>query len=376
MRRGEWANRVDPAGGYPAGLMFEEVGFTEVPSNYQLPNIWRRSEWDRKKRQSDFLRKKSGKKNEYTVLEGENAYMTESVVYEKGRKITIEEEDTEINERENERKGKKRKIVPIEDEIEYENRRGNLQEELNEQLRRNAEATARDAELRARREKEEYVREENYVDISVSSTNVNSNGLILPDPIKTLFPISQGTGDNSERVGRQIVLNNIQWWFMVQSKDDDAVNFNATKTRLMLVKDLQNNGNGANILDVLTATNVDAYIDLDNEQRFEIIWDTYLCHHVTAITPTITTTETLSVLFPLTSFPDVKTEPGGRVARKSHVVEGNYCPPEAEKIDFNQSLVANFTALTSVNYFFIFFGDHGGHKGNIEGRIRVLYSEE
>jgi len=218
-------------------------------------------------------------------------------------------------------------------------------------------------------------REEKFVDITIGTLNSNVNGDIFPIPGLTLFQIQQGSDDN-ERIGFSVKLKDIEWWFRVYVTQQNNLYDKPSMTRLMLVRDKQNNPNVAptvgNILQ--GPSDIDCYQKLENEKRFDILYDIKLKHDIKSTVPLIETTQTTTVVPPNLVFGNVHlTTQGWQCIRESHIVEGKFEAEENEWILFNTNNSNTFTSLTSKNYFFVFFGDHNGMKGKIEGKIRIKY---
>lgn len=85
----------------------------------------------------------------------------------------------------------------------------------------------------------------------------------------TLCPLPLGDGP-SARIGRQVTLTSVQ---LNYSLDIHHTETNVIYLRVLLVIDKQCNGVGANWLDIMSETSVHAYRNLDNVDRFVIIYD-------------------------------------------------------------------------------------------------------
>lgn len=129
------------------------------------------------------------------------------------------------------------------------------------------------------------------VDRAVTTTDINTTGAVV-----LLNGLSLGT-DYSNRIGRKVYMTSVQFSGYVQA-DAAAVATGAAVTsytqqvRLLIVYDRQPNGAAPAVTDVLTVAAPQAQLNLNNRDRFKILFDK---HYVfgpvvaQAAAPTITT---------------------------------------------------------------------------------------
>ena len=111
-----------------------------------------------------------------------------------------------------------------------------------------------------------YPTELKFLDLN---TNINSVNPIVPFGYNTMCPIPLGDGP-SARIGRQVTLTSVQ---LDYTFDIHHTETNVIYLRVCLVIDKQCNGAAAAWLDIFSQTSVLSYRNLDNVDRFVVIYD-------------------------------------------------------------------------------------------------------
>jgi len=93
-------------------------------------------------------------------------------------------------------------------------------------------------------------------------------GNTTPD-ITLLNGVATGT-DFTQRIGRKIVMKSLYLRGYVESKDTTTTN---CLWRTLIVYDNQSNGAAPIITDILKSSNVTSHVNLDNRDRFKILFD-------------------------------------------------------------------------------------------------------
>jgi len=101
-----------------------------------------------------------------------------------------------------------------------------------------------------------------YLDTAVATYACSTAGSVT-------YISGTSTGDDANsRDGRQIDIRTVQLSGMIYPEDDTTVPCHA---RVMLVLDQQPNGALATIADILAAASSDAFMNLDNRDRFRVL---------------------------------------------------------------------------------------------------------
>ncbi len=113
-------------------------------------------------------------------------------------------------------------------------------------------------------------KEYKFFDTTLTSTDFVSTGQIFDSVCK----IAQGTGE-SQRIGRKLIIRSIEYRWLLQLKQFDAaaVPGNPDSCRLIFYLDKQCNGAVATTLDILRTAALQSNSELENQMRFEIIYD-------------------------------------------------------------------------------------------------------
>ncbi len=113
-----------------------------------------------------------------------------------------------------------------------------------------------------------------FLDTAVDDAIIASGGVITP----TVNVVAQGVGE-SARVGRKCTLRSIMWRGALSLPEGELQGAPGPgeRFRLILYQDKQANGATAAALDILETVTVDAYRNLANVGRFQILFD----HHTT-----------------------------------------------------------------------------------------------
>nr|QXP07659.1 MAG: putative capsid protein [Arizlama virus] len=106
--------------------------------------------------------------------------------------------------------------------------------------------------------------EKKYIDIALANYAGDTTGSVTP-----LNVCNEGTGV-SQRIGRKTCLKSVQVRGMIQTTDEIVAN---NMVRLMLVWDKQVNGVTATIAEILSAATSASFMNLDNRERFVVLWD-------------------------------------------------------------------------------------------------------
>lgn len=117
--------------------------------------------------------------------------------------------------------------------------------------------------------------EKKYLDTAIAWTGDNSTGMV-----QSICLIAQGTTDQT-RIGTKLIVRNIniRWWATLDSQTTGP---NGQLVRLMVVQDLQANGAQAAVTDVLKSANQSAFRNLDNDERFKVLYDKWQTINPTA----------------------------------------------------------------------------------------------
>ena len=102
------------------------------------------------------------------------------------------------------------------------------------------------------------------IDTGPTTTNVTSTATLT-----LLNGVATGT-DYTNRIGRKIRMRNlyIRYWM---APEDNTCNDNVV--RCMIVYDNQTNGAAPNITDILNSSSVVEQLNLNNRDRFKVLWD-------------------------------------------------------------------------------------------------------
>lgn len=97
----------------------------------------------------------------------------------------------------------------------------------------------------------------------------NSQGTMIAE---TFNQVANGT-NQSQRVGRNIIARSIEVkGSILLAAGNTALGVRENKIRLSLVWDKQTNGQVANVADMITAPDPDAFTNLSNSDRFVTLW--------------------------------------------------------------------------------------------------------
>ncbi len=106
-----------------------------------------------------------------------------------------------------------------------------------------------------------------FKDITFDNTGIETGGAA-----SNLLLIAQGDGE-SERNGRKILVTDVHWRWQLSLPDNDPAQLAEDVVRLMLVIDKQCNGAGLSTTALLTEENYQAFTNLHNQDRFDILFD-------------------------------------------------------------------------------------------------------
>lgn len=124
-----------------------------------------------------------------------------------------------------------------------------------------------------------YLEQEKYDDTATESALF----AILKSTLLT--EIQQGV-DDTERIGRKIIITRISCQGKINIEaETNAVNTNQTVVVRVLV-DKQTNLTGFISTDLLEADTYNSFLNLANEQRFEVLWEKQYDLYITGATPT------------------------------------------------------------------------------------------
>lgn len=172
----------------------------------------------------------------------------------------------------------------------------------------------------------------------------------------TLVDIPQGTGE-SERIGRKCtitkLLARLNFEFDTATfANQSAGSFEAHETiRIMFVWDKQCNGALANVIEINTDNNYNAFRELSNTKRFHILYDRTFVWNTTATSAGTTSFEST-------------------VTRKEYQIRVNkkvFIP-----IEFDGTTGA-LAEIKSNNIGLIIWAKHGGRINLLDGRIRLRF---
>jgi len=104
--------------------------------------------------------------------------------------------------------------------------------------------------------------------------------------------IAAGT-DFTDRIGRKVILKSLFFRFYIVPEDQSIAD---NPLRIMLVYDRQTNGAAPAVLDVLKEANPMSQLNLNNRDRFQVLWDKSI------IVPFLSNTATQSVCGGQTTF--------------------------------------------------------------------------
>ncbi len=108
-----------------------------------------------------------------------------------------------------------------------------------------------------------------FHDLNIDDAVVATTGTIAEDSVLT---IAQGT-DESERVGRKIVVKQIGWRFDIQLPPSTASGATSDQVRVILYLDKQANGAAAAVTDLLETADYQSFNNLSNSGRFRTLMD-------------------------------------------------------------------------------------------------------
>jgi len=188
----------------------------------------------------------------------------------------------------------------------------------------------------------------------------------LPDSIQgSILDISQGTSQN-ERIGGKITVTNINLrarlvaYALSATSPVDTRGINA---RVLLVRDKQSNGGQCSITDVLQQSNngtgnytgVDCFRNMDNVDRFDIIYDKTFTLQPGAMLPITAST-------------------GGAVFSAKFIKINKKL---ADRIDY-AGTTGTYTGLRSVSYTLFSICDHevvAAFNTGLTGTMRIKYTD-
>lgn len=81
--------------------------------------------------------------------------------------------------------------------------------------------------------------------------------------------IATGT-DFTDRIGRKIIMKSLYFRYTLFPEDETVI---SNACRFLIVYDSQANGTACSITDVLKSSNPNAQLNLNNRDRFKVIWD-------------------------------------------------------------------------------------------------------
>ncbi len=110
------------------------------------------------------------------------------------------------------------------------------------------------------------------MEVKYKDTQLDDAVISAAGATASLNLIDQGVGA-SERVGLSIHLQKICWRWRLENPDPAGVDDSCEVVRLMVVADHQSNGAKAAVTDILIAATFQAFRNLFNEGRFEVLYD-------------------------------------------------------------------------------------------------------
>lgn len=113
--------------------------------------------------------------------------------------------------------------------------------------------------------------ENKFKDFDTNVSPVATTGDIVLNSICT---VAQGTAE-SERIGRKIRLEKINWRYSVKLATTATIADTSDIVRVMLYLDKQCNGAAATVANILEATQFDSFLNLENSGRFTILMDKF-----------------------------------------------------------------------------------------------------
>jgi len=108
-----------------------------------------------------------------------------------------------------------------------------------------------------------------FFDTTKTSTVVDATGTILNSSLNL---VPQGDTE-SERIGRKIVLKNINMRGQVRIDVADTEGTTIERVRLIVYLDKQCNGAAAGVTDILETASINSFNNLSNKSRFRILAD-------------------------------------------------------------------------------------------------------
>jgi len=108
-----------------------------------------------------------------------------------------------------------------------------------------------------------------FFDTTLANTNVVTTGTVNPN----LVIIPQDDTE-SGRIGRKVTIKSIWVKGTVFMASAAAATNTSDATRLMLVQDKQANGAAFTVAQVLAQISINGFRNLENENRFRVLWDT------------------------------------------------------------------------------------------------------
>lgn len=115
--------------------------------------------------------------------------------------------------------------------------------------------------------------EKKYLDTALTSTADISAGAVL----NSLNLVPQGTTDVT-RIGNKIRITNINCHGYANNDDQTTAAFGGGNLRVILFQDKQCNGATAAVTDILKSANIQSFRNMDQVDRFNILYDKV--HHI------------------------------------------------------------------------------------------------
>lgn len=193
--------------------------------------------------------------------------------------------------------------------------------------------------------------EKKFFDTDIPATAIGGNGINFG----SMNLVPQNTQANG-RIGRKIVLTNLQFNFYANK----AVDSPFTVFRITVVLDRQSNGANAGFGDVWqTAPDLTAYPNMQNTQRFAILYDKF----IELTSGTVSTTVSVGGTTNTTVYPIVS----------KHFKWNKRVNIPIEFSDGSPTTIANVKS----NNILVFAqaAGAGQHTSNIDGQFRVRYSD-
>lgn len=112
-------------------------------------------------------------------------------------------------------------------------------------------------------------KEVKFLDTNISSTDITSTGVIVSN---CLNAIPVGTGD-SQRIGKEVKTLKLMYRGYSRIPNQSSLLRTTVDHRYIVYLDKQANGAAATVTNILSAATWNAFRNLDNTKRFQILYD-------------------------------------------------------------------------------------------------------